>query len=449
MVQWKLLRDNKFFRQVLNLVSGSSFAQAITLLLSPLLTRLFSPSEFGHYFLYIISAGLLSIVTTGSLEKLIIILKSAVQANLVFSIVLWFQFAVFTLFILLYPLVAYLLDLVFNYSLLFSFYACALIYALLLATIRLFQALNNRSQNYKLIATTVFIKSFAIIAFQLLFGYFGISKYPLISGSILGLLSVVLFFIWRSPFSFRFLSFSEISTALNLIQKNKYFYLYQMPSEIINELSAQLPSYVFKLFFGQSYTGLFNLPQKVMMQPMNLLGRNVAEVFIRRASELEHQNRTQENLSFSIFKNLFLLGLIPFSILALFGPEIFSFIFGEEWRMSGTVAALLTPWLLFVLAASPISSVFMLKNKIRLSYHLNLILLLTRTGALAMGIFIFDSFIISVCLFSFVSTIYWTFLALYSLHLSGVRTKVPLVFMAKCLIIPFVLLMLRYKPVVW
>src|SRR5699024_7627289 len=56
------------------------------------------------------------------------------------------------------------------------------------------------------------------------------------------------------------------------------------------------------------------------------------------------------NFSFAAF----VIALIPFSIVMIWGGPIFSFIFGEQWHTAGQYAQWIALWLLFSLSARPV-----------------------------------------------------------------------------------------------
>jgi O-antigen/teichoic acid export membrane protein len=128
----------------------------------------------------------------------------------------------------------------------------------------------------------------------------------------------------------------------------KDFPIYKMPSDLLNEISIQLPVYILKIIFNNTVAGIYSLPQKIMSQPSKLIGQAAGEVYYRRASELSARKQDLSEVTFNTFKVLFLIGVLPFTIIFLWGPEIFSFIFSSQWEFSGRIAAYLSPWLLFV-----------------------------------------------------------------------------------------------------
>ena len=63
-------------RNILVLASGTTLAQSIPIAVSPILTRIFSPEDFGILAVYIAIVTILSVVVTGRYEQAIMLPKS-------------------------------------------------------------------------------------------------------------------------------------------------------------------------------------------------------------------------------------------------------------------------------------------------------------------------------------------------------------------------------------
>jgi O-antigen/teichoic acid export membrane protein len=64
---------NSFIKDVLTLFSGTVIAQVIGLAFLPLLTRLFTPEEFGVFYIFLTTASILSLIATGGYEKSLVL----------------------------------------------------------------------------------------------------------------------------------------------------------------------------------------------------------------------------------------------------------------------------------------------------------------------------------------------------------------------------------------
>ena len=66
-------QSSQFLKNVLTLMIGSVFSQAIPILISPLLTRLYKPDDFGLFALYTSIAQLIGVIATARYELAIMI----------------------------------------------------------------------------------------------------------------------------------------------------------------------------------------------------------------------------------------------------------------------------------------------------------------------------------------------------------------------------------------
>ena len=71
----KLIPQSTYARNVITLMTGTAFAQALPIAVSPILTRLYSPAEFGVFAMYLAVASILGVLVTGRYELAILIPK--------------------------------------------------------------------------------------------------------------------------------------------------------------------------------------------------------------------------------------------------------------------------------------------------------------------------------------------------------------------------------------
>lgn len=71
----KLKPKSEFSRNVLTLMTGTTIAQAIPIAISPILTRIYTPEDFGVFALYMAIASIVAVVATGRYEMAIMLPK--------------------------------------------------------------------------------------------------------------------------------------------------------------------------------------------------------------------------------------------------------------------------------------------------------------------------------------------------------------------------------------
>src|SRR5699024_11679624 len=125
------------------------------------------------------------------------------------------------------------------------------------------------------------------------------------------------------------LSLKEVS------KRHRDFPLYRAPEVLINSVSQRIPILMLTAFFGPAAAGFYTLGNNILQQPIRLVGEAVGNVFYPRITEASHK---KEKLTGLIIKATFSLtgvGLIPFGLIILFVPWIFSVIFGSELESGG------------------------------------------------------------------------------------------------------------------
>lgn len=182
----------------------------------------------------------------------------------------------------------------------------------------------------------------------------------------------------------------------------KDFPLYRAPQRLINAASQSLPVLMLSALFGPASAGFYTLGKMTMGIPSLLVGKAVTDVFYPRITEAAHNG---ENLSKHIFQAtsiLLALAILPFGVITLFGPSLFSIVFGQDWATAGEYARWLALFFLFNFANKPsVAAVPVLGIQRGL-----LIYEIFSTGGKVIGLFLgfywFNSDIYAVALFSLI-----------------------------------------------
>jgi lipopolysaccharide exporter len=420
--------NKSFFKDVLNLISGYSFSQLIVVAFSPLLTRLYSPEEFGIFFFFITTASLISIVATGGYEKAIVVASNDFEArdlarcSLILALFTFFLATV--IFIFLQFCGGKLFDSVTERRIMLL----VPVYSLLFGMFRIMQNLNIRKNKFRAISSAFILRSSSQSVIQAGLGAAGMASPGLALGSCFGQLLSVLSQWGKEKFFSGLFNNANWSQARARADEFSDYPKYRMSSDLINEASIQAPVYILKTFFNNAVTGLYTFPQKILYQPSKFVSQAVADVFFNKASRMNSRNKDLSEITYSTFKSLMLMGVIPYMIIFLWGPGLFSFIFSKEWMESGRIASILCPWMFLVFVGSPVSGIFLVDNRLRLSFILNFLLLFFRLAALLCGALVLRDVTGTIVLFSAVSTLYWVATILYSLHFAGVKIRRAIVF---------------------
>jgi O-antigen/teichoic acid export membrane protein len=403
------IKENRYLFQIITLISGTLFAQIISFASIPILTRLYTPSEFGLYSLFFAITSMVAMVSSLSYEQSIVLPKSRKDAKAIFilSIIITFIFSIMSLVILL----------IFK-SYIKNYFAQEqyLIYLipisiLILGLTQIFDAYSTREELYREIAfskvTTATTASITQITSKGLFNIDG-----LVFGKVLGDLfgSFVLFFNLKSRVSLRDVSRDDI--IFNLRHYSS-FPKYQMPSNLINSISQNIPIFMLSALFSPAIAGFYSLTYRAMQTPILLISGATRSVFYQKASKIYAKGEDIYPLYISTTLGLIKLFIVPFIIILLFGQEIFIFVFGREWQEAGLIAQISIIWFYFGFISPPTTMVFNILNLQHIRLYIQIITLILRAIAIYLGFLIFKSYIIAIALFIAVGVIHNGFNMVY------------------------------------
>lgn len=410
--------QGELLKNSFTLFSGATIGQLIPFFAGPLLAYLYSPADFGFFALMSTTAGIASIISTGSFEYAIVSAKEedvddlvslASILNILFSVIA--AVIVFSILITSKSLANNNLKWVWMLVPLFIFFQ------------GLMNTLNyrmNRQAHYGYMAKGKVMRDSVMTISQLFLGLLNV-RWGLLPGVMFGQVAANGFLLGKLK------GVPKINLRISFVGlrrtflKHYRFPLFLMPSQIINELSVQIPIYFLSFFFSATVVGLYALPQKLLNVPVVLLGNSIGQVFFKDASKQMNSPENLKKTTHSLFSMLFYIGVIPFSVAMVFGDLLMCWIFGAEWQQSGVYVQYLSPWLMFVLIGSPLSRLFTVLEKQREGLWFNVVLLIIRFLGLAIGAFIFNSADIAVKLFAISGAIYWIFLSFYTLRMAKVR----------------------------
>ena len=166
----KLKPKSEFSKNVLTLMTGTTIAQAIPIAISPILTRIYTPEDFGVFALFIAVTSIFGSIASGRYELAIMLPKKDEDAVNIFVLGLIITcFITIILFILMILFNDYLTKLLGNEEISFWLYFVPLT-VFFTGLWNLLNYYNNRKKNYKDIANAIVVKSIVLVIFQLIVG---------------------------------------------------------------------------------------------------------------------------------------------------------------------------------------------------------------------------------------------------------------------------------------
>lgn len=354
---------SEFSRNVVTLLTGTIVAQALPIAIAPILTRIYTPADFGVFALYMAIATIASVFATGRYELAVMLPENEEDAvNLVaLSIFITLTLAFLSLLSIL----------IFNQQIVKILGNPKIdnwIYFIPLAVLLtgIYQTLyywNNRNKKYRLLAISRVAQNGTISITQTLLGYITYMG-GLILGDNIGKIfatSILAKLTWNADKEK--LKFITKYKIISLAKKYRKFPIYDAMASLANILSYQVQNLLFPIFYGITSSGNYFLVFRVLQAPLSLISSTVVDVYKQKLASKNVTDTEFKILYKKMFLFCFLLGIVPFAILTYSAVDLFIFVFGKEWKEAGEYASILAPMFFIRFIANPLSYFIYIKDK--------------------------------------------------------------------------------------
>jgi len=374
------------------LFSGNFAAQIITFLAYPVITRLYSASQFGEFSLFLSITSILAILATGRLEFALMLPESDIEAHNLKKIgARW---------CLIFSMACVLISLILGQIGKFNKTIPGLywigLYVFLTGIVQIFTLYRNREKQYKKLAKVSVLQNASTSGTKIIFGFAQSISHGLIWGNIIGQL-ITAIAISKGYISQTFKS--RPASIKATLQKYSAFPKYRMIQAIINSLSSNLPIFFITYYFSTKESGYYALVLGIAYKVIGLITQALYQVLYRRFAELNNKQEPILPIFFKIIILLFFTGFIPCAFIFIFAKPLVLLFFGNSWIETSIYIKMMLPWLIMVLIAQPfgfITDIFSLQKQ---SLIFDIIHLLMRITALYIG-FWFNNVYLSIILFS-------------------------------------------------
>ena len=396
--------SSTFSKNVITLVTGTTLGQAIPIAFSPILTRIYSPADFGVLALFISVVTILGSIINGKYENAIILPENEKEAKKIATICIGISFVISAiLFLIILISHDYLCYLVGDFSISDWLYFIPIVTFL----IGLFNTLNfyaTRHKKFNFIAQNHVSKSLSLVIGQIFLSYLKSGFFGLIAGRILSYIVAPFHLMVKLKYDFYHkLNYFDIKL---LTKKYINFPKFEMSATFFANSAIYFNNLLIPVFFTTTNLGFFSLVVKVLTAPFTLIGHSVGQVFFKEANEQKEKNGNSYLLVRSLIIKMSLFSIPSFLAFYFVAEDAFEIIFGEEWRTAGLYAKFLAPMYCLKFIVAPLTIIHSVYEKLKSSMFLQLIMFLISFCALILVYYSDMSFLgfiklysISMCVF--------------------------------------------------
>lgn len=356
-------------------MTGTTIAHAIPIAITPIITRVYTPQDFGIYFLFLSITLIIGSIANGKYELAIVLPVDDEDAinlfALGFIITTILSMSLFFVLLIIKTSVRDLLDIKEeSYIILFIPFV-----VYIAGVFNLLKYLSIRLNKYHTLAKATVIKSIITGIFQIFIGLLKSGVLGLISGQLISQFIIDIYLV-RNIMSRNTISVSVQNMFLigkRYIDFPKYYLL----AGLLNTSSINLTNICISIFYSQSILGYYSLVQRVLRIPATLVGNSVSDVFFKFATEEKHNTGTSIQTFKTTFQKLTGIAILIFPIIYFCIDDVIIFVFGKSWAEAGRYAKILTPLLCIRFIVSPLTRISYIygKSKFVLIWQAGLLML--------------------------------------------------------------------------
>tara|TARA_B100000073_G_scaffold176998_1_gene146585 strand:+ start:4308 stop:5549 length:1242 start_codon:yes stop_codon:yes gene_type:complete len=361
-------------------MTGTTIAQAIPIGISPILTRIYSPEDFGLFALFLAITNIIGSVANGRYELAIMLPKKDEDAintaALGFSISSILSLLILILVVIFNDFFVYLIG---NEEIGFWLYFFP-ITVFLLGLWNVLNYYNNRKKKYKDLRNAHIIRSIVLASTHLIIGFLKSGVTGLISGEILSKVFANTRLLKNILKNKLLISKITKGKMVSMAKRYKNFPMISLPSSFANELYANLFSVLLSSLYNVTLLGHYYMAQRILGLPSALLGVSIGQVFFQSAVKEKEKTGQARVIFKSTVKKLFLIALPFFAALFFIVEDLFAFVFGENWRVAGTYSQILIPIFFVRLISMPVSMINTVFERQIYGLCISIILLVSNMG---------------------------------------------------------------------
>ncbi|HEI9178395.1 TPA: type 8 capsular polysaccharide synthesis protein Cap8K [Staphylococcus aureus] len=365
------MRLNKFIGDSFLMILSSGIAQVILIITTPIITRLYSPAEFGEFTILSNIAMILIPIINARYDLLIVNAKNDRSANILSQISFLISLLILLILIPILAISAWLYP---NFILDFIF---IIIMLFLVSLTNIFTNYLNKERKYKVLSLINVFRAGSMALLQIIFGLLSLGSLGLIIGFSLSYITGITLGYKTFKKHFNIVRNKEETKALFLENKNQL--VYSTPSILLNSLSFSVVVFFIGILYTNTEVGIYGMAIRVLGIPVTIISLGLSKIFMQQANDYYIERGNFRNLLLKFSSTLVIVSIILYVPLYLFSEELVNILLGHSWVDAITVIKIVIPLFVIRLIVSTVSLSVIVLQKQQLELILQALFLIGTT----------------------------------------------------------------------
>lgn len=413
----KLSSPTSALRQVSLVAGGTVIAQMLNIITLPVLSRIYSPSDFGIMAVYSSVVAILTELAGLRYYLAIPLPKHTRYAHALVCLSFIIQIVVVTVITIILFICG---DYIFEKLSLASLIQYKYLLPIGVLAIGFYNVVSQwaiREALFTSLGKTKISQSFSGFAAKFMLGLLGIKPLGLIAGVIIGQAGGT-GVLMRDLLRKKHLSINK-KLMYRVMLKYRNFPIYNTWTGILNTFGTYMPQILLSSIYNIKFAGLYSMANSLLSVPTVFVGNAIGQVFLQKASVAKYAGNLPD-LSFKSYILLLQIGVFPIIALSIMAPPLLTIVLGQQWAECGYYALVISPWIAYIFAVSHMANIFSILNLQKQALLFEICYVLARIISFYLGKILFTSPIISVFMFSLSNCVLLFSKMIYVFHKLGV-----------------------------
>lgn len=394
----KHILETPFFRNIFKLSASSVLTMGLSVVTTPILSRIFSPEAYGEWGVFSSVSMIISSFIFFSYENAIVKTEDKKELPSIFLLCVLSASIVILLTVVVFVVGAWL-----NVKF-FVDYPSITLLAIVLAVLALdslFSNIANRYSKYNTISIAGMTMGITQPATRILFGLIPLKR-GLIYGNILGQVAkfgYYLFFLKDILFK-DFLKRVSIKDIKSVAVRYKKFPLYDAPARMLEYFIGNIVVVILSIFFNLEEIGCFSMIAQLVLAPITLMGSSMSTVFFKDLSVVVNDDEQVLQVTRRTARVCFLMAILSCVFFVLGGDRILVLFLGDRWALAGEMSLCLSIFAIPVILSEPLMPIFKVLEKQNIRFWLNVTNSVLTIGALLVGAYLINNILVVLIIYS-------------------------------------------------
>lgn len=396
------LKGNGFFTSVMKVGSGNLIGQLLSLISTPILSRIYSTTAYGDQAIITSTATIIVNLSILGLSSAIMEPRDDIEAKKIFTTGFWCNFIIGTALISICLIGSNCFKL-FNIS---QGYFLGLfltwLYIIIVNTQLMSIVYTNRKGHYNKLFLNPIIGAICNILIAIPLGLLGVG----FSGFLLTtIISNLIMLIHMSSGENPFYKGFRLQDAFYVIRRYKEYILFQCPSNFVQNIATEMPAQVLNRYFTTQELGGYSMCLRMLKYPVRLIAAPISTVYFKTASEYHKEKKNLALFTYKMISRILLFSLIPVAGCSLVAESMFAFFLGNQWREAGTIASVLVTQYMMLFCSQCVSYCRVAIGRQKANFVFYLVRLIMVTIACIGGYYITGTMLGTIVFFSVVNSV--------------------------------------------